>query len=136
MRAVRVALDVGVRVVLAMVGDPVEHRPCTDSEPRIAKVRSSHAYVWNARWVSMRWKPKVTPPAVSRYIAAMIPRSVQSTRWFHSSTIAASTPRNGTTTPPGALRSRRTFPSVGARAVVALRRCLALGLDFACGRGH
>ena len=41
-RAVRVALLVGVRVVLAVVGDPVEHRALDRSEPRTANVRSSH----------------------------------------------------------------------------------------------
>jgi hypothetical protein len=48
-RGVRVALLVGVRVVLAA------------SEPRIASVYSTGLNVWNDRWVSSRWKPSVTP---------------------------------------------------------------------------
>ena len=60
-RRVRITLDVGVRVVLAMVGDPVDDRPWTDSMPRYAKTYRVSLCVWKARWVSIRWKPTVTP---------------------------------------------------------------------------
>ena len=66
MRAVGVAVAVGVGVMLAVVGNPVEHRALRPTtSPSTANTRSSHGYVWNDRWVSSRWKPTVTPIAVS-----------------------------------------------------------------------
>src|ERR1700722_17692578 len=80
----------------------------------------------------MRWKPTVTPIAVSTYIATMIAIWVQLTQSFHRNTIAASTPMNGTTTPARlALRSRRVMP-LGVRSGL---RSAAGGCGAAGGAG-
>jgi len=54
-RAVRVARLVGVGVVLAMVGDPVQRAASIAMLPMIANRYSMGRYVWNDRCVSIRW---------------------------------------------------------------------------------
>ena len=66
-RAVRVALLVGERVVLAVVGDPgddraLDRRRAEDGEQR----RAPAGFVLKLRWVKRRWKPTVMPSPVSR----------------------------------------------------------------------
>ena len=63
-RAVRVALLVGVGVVLAMVGDPLDRRSFDAMQPRIVNSARSAGVVSKARWVSRRWKPTVMPRPV------------------------------------------------------------------------
>ena len=46
-----------------------------------------------------RTNPIVTPPAVTTYITAMIPRSRQLTNSFHRKPTATITPTNGMITP-------------------------------------
>ena len=95
-RAVRVAVDVGVGVVLAVVGDPVVERALdrhrAGDRERALDVRACAA---NDRWVNRRWKPTVMPKPVTTYIAAKSARSMPSTARFQSRTIAARTPANG-----------------------------------------
>ena len=99
-RRVRIALPVGVRVVHAVVGHPRDDRALhghrADDREQVL-----HRLVGRERrgGVSMRWKPTVTPKPQIRYISTSSARSLQSTSVFHSSTIATSTARSGTTTP-------------------------------------
>ena len=72
--------------------------PWTDIEPRMASVARSHGFASNERWVSMRWKPIVTPKPTSTYMTARIARSRPVTAPPHSSQIAAMKPRKGSTT--------------------------------------
>ena len=88
MRAVRVALLVGVRVVLA-VGHPADHRPLDGHRAEDREGVLDRLETWNDRCVSRRWKPTVTPKPVTRYITARIARSVQETKLFQSRKMAA-----------------------------------------------
>ena len=97
-RAVRIPLVVGVRVVLAVVCDPVQQRPWTAIEPNTANAYSTGLGAWKERCVSIRWKPMVTPNPVSTYMTARMARSVALTTLFHSSKIAAIVPANGSAT--------------------------------------
>ena len=98
-RAVRVALLVGVRVVLAVVGDPIQHR-ALDRQRAEDRERALEPRVGLERAVGQQpVEADRDADPVSRYITTRIARSVASTARFHSSTIAASTPANGTTTP-------------------------------------
>ena len=63
-RAVRVALDVGVGVVLAVFGDPGDHRALHGHRAEPAKTYSVGLWVRKERWVSIRWEPTVIPAAV------------------------------------------------------------------------
>src|SRR3954447_16682601 len=74
--------------------------PCTAIDPRTAKRYSTGLEVWKARWVSMRWKPIVTPKPVSRYMSASTPSSVQPTTWFQKRITAAQKATKGTITAP------------------------------------
>src|SRR5215218_5172968 len=78
--------------------------PCTDIEPRIANVARTHGFASKARWVSMRWKPIVTPKPTRTYITARIPRSSQVTPDPHSSTRAVTKPTKGRTTAKTVIR--------------------------------
>ena len=49
--------------------------PWTDIEPRIANVARTHGFASNERWVSIRWKPIVTPNPTATYMTARIARS-------------------------------------------------------------
>ena len=110
-RGVRVALLVGVRVVLAVVGDPVEHRA-------LQAHRAEHGEGVLDRLVGLEGAMGEHPVEADRDAGAVeevghreIPRSIQSTHWFHSSTTAAMSPRKGTTTPIRlAMRSALVMP--------------------------
>src|SRR4051812_3844837 len=78
--------------------------PCTDIEPRTASVARSHGLASKARWVSMRWKPIVTPKPTRTYITARIARSRAVTAPPHSSHRAARKPAKGRTTATTVMR--------------------------------
>ena len=72
--------------------------PWTAIEPAAAKKYSTGLEVRNERWVSMRWKPTVTPRPVSRYIASATTRSCGPTTLFQKTTMDARMIRGGSTT--------------------------------------
>ena len=82
MRGVRIALLVGVRVVLAVVGDPVEHRALHRHRAEHGEGVLEPVRLWKERCVSSRWKPTVMPKPVSTYLTARTTRSVASTGSF------------------------------------------------------
>ena len=59
--AVRIALDVGVPVVLTMRGHPVDHRALCGGRPQRREQARSGRLVLKLRWVRSRWKPTVIP---------------------------------------------------------------------------
>src|SRR5829696_8240106 len=91
--------------------------PCTDIEPRIAKVARRHGFVSKARWVSMRWKPIVTPKPTRTYITARIARSSQVTPEPHRRAMAVTKPRKGTTTAKTVMRRSRAEAPVCVSAM-------------------
>ena len=64
--------------------------PWTDSMPKYAKTYRVNLCVWNARWVSMRWKPTVTPNPLITYIRAKTATSDQPSQLPHSTAIGYS----------------------------------------------
>ena len=54
-RAVGIALLVGERVMLAVVGDPGDDRALHRHRAGDGEQVLDRLAVWNARWVSMRW---------------------------------------------------------------------------------
>ena len=98
-RGVRVALLVGVGVVLAVVGDPRDDRALDRHRPE----RGEHVL---DRLVGLE-RPVREQAVVAdgdaetgdTYMIASTARSVQPTYWFHSRTIAAMKARNGTIAP-------------------------------------
>ena len=60
--AVRIALLVGVRVVLAVIGDPADHGSLDGHRAEAREdVLEPASATWKERWVRSRWKPTVTP---------------------------------------------------------------------------
>ena len=97
-RGVRIALLVGVRVVLAVVGDPCHHR-ALDRHRAERRERVLDRLERLER--AVRQQPVEAERhavAGSTYMIASTARSLQSTQVFHSSTIAATNARNGNTT--------------------------------------
>ena len=61
-RAVRIAVLIGELVVLAVVGDPLDHRPLDRRRAeRGQQRRAARGSVLKLRCVSSRWKPTVMP---------------------------------------------------------------------------
>src|SRR5690348_5762238 len=72
--------------------------PCTAIEPAAAKKYSTGFEVLKARWVSIRWKPTVTPKPVTKYMTKATTRSWTPTMSFQKTTIAARMISGGRTT--------------------------------------
>ncbi len=58
--------------------------PSIAAEPRIASVARTPFLVLNARWVSRRWNPTVTPSPVAAYMITNTTRSLQNNRSAHT----------------------------------------------------
>jgi hypothetical protein len=67
-------------------------------DPAAANRYSTGLEVRNERWVSMRWKPTVTPKPVTTYMTASSARSWTPTTSFQNTTIAARIRIGGRTT--------------------------------------
>src|SRR4029079_19439291 len=72
--------------------------PWTAIDPAAANRYSTGLDVRNARCVSIRWNPTVTPNPVIRYIASSRARSCSPTTSFQKTTIAAAMTIGGRTT--------------------------------------
>jgi hypothetical protein len=49
-----------------VVGDPADDRPWNDIDPSTARITLSGRRASKLRWVNRRWKPMVTPWAITK----------------------------------------------------------------------
>ena len=84
--------------------------PSIAAEPRTVNNPRTNGVVLNARCVSIRWKPTVTPSPVSTYMIRNTKMSFQPSHWPQTCQPTISRQRTGTTvTVPVMIRSSVSF---------------------------